>query len=86
MHIAPRLLPPSSDYGEVAGTQVGEGWPRRSGRPSLVLEVVMDQAIGIIGQALLLVTGLALVVSVIYFVLVVIRKIVRELKRLSIIE
>jgi hypothetical protein len=46
----------------------------------------MDQAIGIIGQALLLVTGLALVVSVIYFVLVVIRKIVRELKRLSIIE
>jgi hypothetical protein len=46
----------------------------------------MDQAIGLIGQALLLVTGLALVVSVIYFVLVVIRKIVRELKKLSIIE
>jgi hypothetical protein len=47
---------------------------------------MMDQAIGIIGQTLLLVTGLALLVSVIYFVLVVIRKIVRELKRLSVIE
>jgi hypothetical protein len=46
----------------------------------------MDQAIGIVGQTLLLVTGLALVVSVVYFVLIVIRKIVLEVKRLTIIE
>jgi len=64
----------------------GRGGRGEAVAPPRYLEVVMDQAIGIIGQALLLVTGLALAVSVIYFVLVVIRKIVRELKRLSIIE
>lgn len=46
----------------------------------------MDQAISILGQTILVLVGLALVVSLIYFVLIMIRKIVRELKSLSIIE
>lgn len=46
----------------------------------------MEQAISILGQTILVLVGLALVVSLIYFVLVVIHKIVRELKSLSIIE
>ena len=46
----------------------------------------MDQAISILGQTILVLVGLALVVSLIHFVLIMIRKIVRELKSLSIIE
>jgi hypothetical protein len=46
----------------------------------------MEQAISILGQTILVLVGLALVVSLIYFVLIMIRKIVRELKSLSIIE
>jgi hypothetical protein len=46
----------------------------------------MDEAISLLGRTILVLVGLALVVSLIYFVLVVIRKIVRELKSLSIIE
>jgi hypothetical protein len=46
----------------------------------------MDEAISILGQTILVLVGLALVVSLIYFVLIMIRKIVRELKALSVIE
>jgi hypothetical protein len=45
----------------------------------------MDEAISILGQTILVLVGLSLVVSLIYFVLIMIRKIVRELKALSII-
>jgi hypothetical protein len=44
------------------------------------------EAISILGQTILVLVGLALVVSLIDFVLIMVRKIVRELKALSVIE
>jgi hypothetical protein len=42
----------------------------------------MDEAIGVLGQAILVLVGLALVVAIIFFVLVVVRAIIRILGEL----
>jgi hypothetical protein len=42
----------------------------------------VDATIGIIGQAILILVGLALVVAIIFFVLVVVRAIIRILREL----
>jgi hypothetical protein len=42
----------------------------------------MDEAIGVLGQAILVLVGLALVVAIIFFVLFLVRAIIRILREL----
>jgi len=42
----------------------------------------MDEAIGVLGQAILVLVGLALVAAIIFFVLVLVRAIIRILREL----